>query len=267
MSLRLSTHRRAAADRAASGRLWRDSALAVSWLATVALGSTSSAAALTAAGPAPGISRPVHDTRPTQTVGAIFHGPVSSSGNHFCTASVVDSPKGDLIVTAAHCLGSGTAGLTFVPGYHDGVAPYGAWALDRVTVDQRWTKGQDPDLDVAFATVRPLHGRRVQDVVGANTLRTGRPANSVVRLTGYPSSADAPLTCVNRASAFTASQLRIACDAYSGGTSGSPWVTEDHAVIGVIGGYQQGGDTPDVSYSARFGDDIATLYRQAGAPS
>jgi hypothetical protein len=34
-------------------------------------------------------------------------------------------------------------------------------------------------------------------------------------------------------------------------------------VIGVIGGYEQGGDTPSVSYSPRFGRAVAALYRAA----
>jgi hypothetical protein len=34
-------------------------------------------------------------------------------------------------------------------------------------------------------------------------------------------------------------------------------------VIGVIGGYEQGGDTPEVSYSIVFGPNVANLYEQA----
>lgn len=267
MPRRLSTYRRATTDGAASRHLWRDSALLVSWLVLVSIGSTSSAAALTATGPEFGTSRTVHDTRGTAAVGAIFDGPVSSSGDHFCTASVIDSPGGDLLVTAAHCLGGGTDDLYFVPGYHDGIAPYGVWRIGRATVDPRWSDTQDPDYDVAFAAVQPLHGRRVQDVVGGYTLDTSGPENATVRLTGYPSSADAPLTCVNRASAFSGTQSRIACSAYSGGTSGSPWVVGGNRVIGVIGGFEQGGATPDVSYSAAFGDAVAALYRQATTPA
>ena len=47
------------------------------------------------------------------------------------------------------------------------------------------------------------------------------------------------------------------CDNYTNGTSGGPFLahvnpkTGDGWVIGVIGGYQQGGDTPNVSYSAQ----------------
>jgi hypothetical protein len=31
-------------------------------------------------------------------------------------------------------------------------------------------------------------------------------------------------------------------------------------VIGVIGGYQQGGDSPDISYAAAFGPNVRALY-------
>jgi len=35
------------------------------------------------------------------------------------------------------------------------------------------------------------------------------------------------------------------------------------AVTGVIGGYEQGGDTPSVSYSIRFGQTVRNLYNEA----
>jgi V8-like Glu-specific endopeptidase len=263
MSHRPPWYRRTALGRAVSGRLSRDTALLMSWTVMVAVGSTASAAALTGDGGMLGTSYTVHDTRPFAAIGAIFRGAVSSSGHHFCSAGVVDSPRADVIVTAAHCVSDGIGDLFFAPGYHDGTAPYGVWRLDRVTVDPRWTAGQDPDVDVAFATVSSPDGREVQDVVGGYRVGSGLPTHGTVRLTGYPSASDAPLTCVNRITAYTTSQLRIACTAYSGGTSGSPWVVDEHTVVGVIGGFQQGGSTPDVSYSAYFGEDITALYRQA----
>jgi len=36
-------------------------------------------------------------------------------------------------------------------------------------------------------------------------------------------------------------------------------------VIGVIGGYEQGGLTPQVSYSAMFGANVMALYEMAVA--
>ena len=59
-------------------------------------------------------------------VGALFQG-AWQSNPHFCSASVVDSPSGDVIATAAHCLSGNGQDLEFVPMYHDGQAPYGAW--------------------------------------------------------------------------------------------------------------------------------------------
>jgi hypothetical protein len=42
-------------------------------------------------------------------VGALFTTSSGQLGKHFCTASVVDSPAGDLLMTAAHCV-TGTSG-------------------------------------------------------------------------------------------------------------------------------------------------------------
>jgi hypothetical protein len=39
--------------------------------------------------------------------------------------------------------------------------------------------------------------------------------------------------------------------------------TGEGTVIGVIGGYQQGGDSADVSYSPAFGQNVRTLYDTA----
>jgi hypothetical protein len=60
--------------------------------------------------------------------------------------------------------------------------------------------------------------------------------------------------------------MRFDCDGFPNGTSGSPWVTNVSpatglgTVVGVIGGYEQGGDTPAVSYSSYFDQDIMDLY-------
>ncbi len=56
-------------------------------------------------------------------------------------------------------------------------------------------------------------------------------------------------------------------------SSGSPLLvqvnqaTGEGTVAGVIGGYQQGGDSPSVSYSIAFGSNVGTLYQSAAAAS
>lgn len=210
---------------------------------------------------------------PPRKVGALlFH---NSAGNHFCTASVVDSPHHDLIVTAAHCVytraGHYQQDIVFAPGYHQGQAPYGIWRPTAIILDQRWISSFDPDVDVAFLVLGPEDGKEIGDVLTGNHLAVGQPDPVRVRVTGYPNTANSPITCTARAVSHSPTQQRFACGGYATGTSGSPWVTDYDAqthvgeLVGVIGGYQQGGDTPDVSYSPRFGAAIASLYAQAVA--
>ena len=39
--------------------------------------------------------------------------------------------------------------------------------------------------------------------------------------------------------------------------------TRTGTIVGVIGGYQEGGDSSSVSYSAYFGSAVQKLYQQA----
>jgi V8-like Glu-specific endopeptidase len=216
-----------------------------------------------------------HTAKPTTSnarVGALFT--QSADGDHFCTASVVHSAAKDLLVTAAHCVHGGKGGsygsdLVFVPGYRNGSAPQGQWPVTRIVVDQRWISSSDPDLDVAFVTVGEVGGKNIEDVLGGNTLGIDKGFGKVVQITGYPSTASTPISCFNRTTQQSPKQMKIACTGFPGGTSGSPWLagfdraTRTGTVIGVIGGYQQGGDTADVSYSPYFDDDVQALYDQA----
>jgi V8-like Glu-specific endopeptidase len=201
-------------------------------------------------------------------VGALFEH--DASGEHFCTASVVASPGQDLLITAAHCIndGDGTGyktGIVFIPGYRDGAAPYGTWTAERLLVAPQWADSADPDFDVGFIVLAPHDGENIQQVLGANQLGYDAGYHDLVRVTGYPSLASAPITCVNWTSRQSATQLRFDCDGFTDGTSGGPWMTQAGAIVGVIGGYEQGGDTPSVSYSAYFGSAVHRLYEQASA--
>jgi hypothetical protein len=198
--------------------------------------------------PAPAAAAPAT----VSPVGALF-----ANGHHFCTASVVHSGAGDLVLTAAHCV---QAGMSFAPDFHDGVAPLGMWTVTAVAVADGWTSSADPDLDFAFLTVQqPGNTASLESLTGANVLGTDRGFDHTITLTGYPDTTDSPVVCTGTTTRSDTYQQRVACPGFPDGTSGGPWVTGG-AVIGVIGGYQLGGDTPDVSYSPYFDDDIAKLY-------
>jgi V8-like Glu-specific endopeptidase len=209
-------------------------------------------------------------------IGALFTKSASGSlQSHFCTASVVDSPKGDLVVTAAHCTNGRTAGqLVFVPDYMNGQEPFGVWSVKSIVVDQDWVSDSNPDHDFAFLVISPdSAGSAIQQVTGGETVTVNQGSKQNVRVSGYPDGLNAPITCSNPVSMFSATQLQFDCGGYTDGTSGSPLLTSiDPAtglgdVIGVIGGYEQGGDTPSVSYAATFTGDLSNLFQKAIASS
>ncbi len=240
---------------------------------------TAAATAVSLAGVA--LSPPATDAaltampRPTEghasQVGALFT--ISSGGelgSHFCTASVVDSPSGDLLLTAAHCLsGRSASSIAFVPDYSSGREPYGVWKVTRTTADQDWQSSADPDDDFAFLVVASSGATTLEDLTGGEAIGIGQPAGSVVTVEGYPDADDAPISCSNITRLASPTQLQFDCDGYTDGTSGGPLLMGAAApgspatVIGVIGGYEQGGDTPSVSYAARFGSNMAALYSAA----
>jgi len=194
--------------------------------------------------------------------------------HHFCTAAVVRSPHGDLAITAAHCLRNQHLGVNgnviFAPGYHDHKFPRGQWIVRAEIVDANWQKDQDPNDDVAFIVIgRP--GHRVQRYTGAETVVTNIAPPRLVRVIGYPNATERPVTCTAVAQRLHLAgyqQLVFDCGGFTDGTSGGPFLLHPGRdgtgqVIGVIGGYQQGGDLPNISYSALFLQNVAALYKKA----
>jgi V8-like Glu-specific endopeptidase len=210
--------------------------------------------------------------RGTQAVGALFTVSSGRLGKHFCTATVVDSPVRDLVITAAHCVsGMAPGAIAFVPGYHDRQAPYGIWDTTQVITDRAWRASARPDDDVAFLVVVSQSGssERIQDVTGGEKLGTGWPARVLVRVIGYPDTTSRPVTCQGRTKPFGAHEMEFDCGGYTAGTSGGPFLGKIRAatgqgiVVGVIGGYEQGGYIASVSYSPRFGSAVRALYQNA----
>ena len=206
-------------------------------------------------------------------VGTLFGTSDGSLTSHHCTGSVVSSPEGDIVVTAAHCV-YGSSGaetdLAFVPDYDNGSMPYGVWDVSAVYVAPEWVSDRNPDYDVAFIVVHDTSvSSTIQGVVGADRLAVDQPFTSLTTVIGYPSDTNEPITCTNYTSEFSSTQLQFDCDGYPGGTSGSPFLTDVSSstglgtVVGVIGGYETGGYSPNVSYSVRFTDWVSQLLTQA----
>ncbi len=215
----------------------------------------------------------------TPTVGAIFISGLKQ--NHTCTASVVNSPNGDVILTAAHCVAGVTSAIQFAPGYVDGSTPYGVWRVTAAFSAPGW--GQDnadeQKFDYAFLRVADQewngHLRSLQAVVGGNQLQVNPPIRGEVTITGYPiGRRDRPITCTNSMYRFQGYPA-LNCYGYVPGVSGSPWLVggrPGHAsVIGALGGLHHGGCSDSPSFTSNFDQTTETTYRRAisgvaGAP-
>lgn len=209
-------------------------------------------------------------TTGVQEIGALYRR--SSAARHTCTAGVVDSPGGNTLITAAHCVSGSGAGMVFAPGEHGGRAPYGRWQVTAVHLTLGWVKRQDPHDDVAFLTVAPrrIHGRltQIERVTGGYRLGSTAVGGERVTVIGYPAgTTNDPIGCtakiyVNR------DFPSFDCAGYVGGTSGSPWLRatpRGPEIVGVIGGLNDGGCTDSTSSSPVIAGRAHAVYHRAAA--
>jgi V8-like Glu-specific endopeptidase len=210
----------------------------------------------------------------------VWQNPDGSPGTKLCSAVAVDSPAGDLIATAAHCTVGVTLGIggsqtvAYVPDYQPGQAPFGVWYPTRITVAPQWTSHQDPNYDLAFLNVaRPTSAVPLEQVTGAEHFGGAVSAGTLGVLVGYPYDSGGAVGCRAEIERESATQLRFDCADFPIGTSGGPLLTGVDpssgigTLAGVVGGYQLGGDRPDVSYAAALGPSLTALYRQATTPA
>lgn len=207
------------------------------------------------------------------TVGPLF--PTSgTSAAHTCTASVVASLTRDTVVTAAHCLTATGVGMTFVPGYHLGTAPYGLWRVTGAYVPAAWQDSRSPAADYAVLTVAPHRsaGRTIEiaDVTGSEQLgHTPAPGMTITAVAYNYGIRDDPVVC--GALVFEHDGYpTFDCHGFRAGSSGSPWLTRNPrsggwTLHGVIGGLHQGGCFEYRSHTSAFTGDVDALLRRASS--
>lgn len=200
---------------------------------------------------------------PDPRVGAVFLGGGSGESVHTCSAAVLDSSTGDLILTAAHCVADGI-GTTFIPGFHDGDDD--VWRITTIYLDPRWVASQDPHADFAIARVHhESEEGAVQSFAGGLTLGSAPPAGTSVAVTGYPmGSGGDPLRCQGVTGLSHDGYPSLPCIGLTDGFSGAPWIVGS-TVIGLIGGPDGGGCDDDLSFSPRFDESIVGLLARAEA--
>lgn len=115
-----------------------------------------------------------------------------------CTATVVDSASGDVMVTAMHCLHDRTeqgidewsSYLLFLPAFRDGTGPQGRYPIKRLVAPGSTL---DAERDGAFLqALASSEGDIVGDVAGQQGIRFDAPPSLGPRISfGYPVSANA----------------------------------------------------------------------------
>lgn len=228
------------------------------------------------------------------TIGRLFftdHGEDAS-----CTATVVDSANRSTVVTAGHCvnntdlLGDNNAwhaNVLFIPGYHDGKAPYGKFVGRLGVADATWLRNDQQNAvkydpyDQAFDVLNPnAQGRRVQDAVGAaQHIGFDRPGATDQFQFGYPRASSDPAR--ENLPEYTGERLAFchgvaaeypgtpdfpagpdlwgpACT-MGGGSSGGPRIADfQHGIGTVVGDNTQGG------YFVTGTDNVCTTPDHAG---
>jgi hypothetical protein len=203
---------------------------------------------------------------PDPRVGAVFLGGTTM---HVCTGGVLNTPSGDLILTAAHCLAGGVD-ATFVAGFNNQAAPENVWHVDAVYLDPRWTANQDPMADFAVARVSREGGGSVQTQAGGGFEVAPAPTpGTVVTVSGYGYGVGGgPVGCTAATASDTKGFPALACAGLVAGLSGAPWIVGS-TVIGVVGGLDGGGCNDSLSYSPPFDKPVTALLvrAEAGGPA
>ena len=200
---------------------------------------------------------------PDPRVGAVFLG---GGTLHTCTAGVLHSAAGNLILTAAHCVAEGVD-ATFVAGLNNTAAPDDVWHIDAVYLDPRWVQNQDPLADFAIARVSRDTGGTVEAQAGGGLKLGSAPKpGTVVVVTGYGMGVGGgPIGCRTVTAPTTKGFPALDCAELVDGLSGAPWI-EGSTVTGLIGGLNGGGCADEsTSYSPPFDDAIKRLLARAEA--
>jgi V8-like Glu-specific endopeptidase len=232
-----------------------------------------------ASGPIPFSTAELTDTTsfPNRTHGNVFF--TLGRADYSCSATVVNTPSQSVVVTAGHCVHFGGKGRpwathwVFAPGYHDGSAPFGAWAARRLFTTKGWRKRTRFAYDVGAAAVHPNAAGALETVVGSRGIAFNQPREQFYRSFGYPVQpqpkydGESLWTCDSQYGYSDPypeprgpAQSAIGCD-MGAGSSGGSWIVADQYVNSVNSfGYLF---LPDILFGTYFGNAAAKVYAKA----
>jgi V8-like Glu-specific endopeptidase len=178
---------------------------------------------------------------PYRAVGKLFFD-ITSTGYSWCSGSMI---RPGVVVTAGHCAAEFGqkkfhSGWEWVPGYSDGVAPYGVWTVAQAYVLTSYFSGTDScaqsgvvcEDDVAVLVLNTQKGAYVGNTVGwfGYWYGGGFTSGGLAQITqlGYPGGLDSAdymeRTDSQGYTSSADSNNHIIGSNENGGSSGGPWV-------------------------------------------
>ncbi|WDF40748.1 peptidase [Streptomyces sp. T12] len=192
-----------------------------------------------------------------------------------CSGNAVTSANKSTVITAGHCVkleGAWHTNWVFVPGYHDGQAPYGRWTASKTLSTPQWTASEDINYDVGAAVVAPLDGKLLTDVVGGQGLAFNTGYNLRMYSFGFPAAAPYDGEKFIYCSGTTNRDFLLSNDHgmncnMTGGASGGPWFTQFNESTGTgllssVNSFKYN-FLPNRMYGPYFGADAQNLYQTA----
>ncbi|KUL39678.1 trypsin-like serine peptidase [Streptomyces regalis] len=192
-----------------------------------------------------------------------------------CSGNAVTSANKSTVITAGHCVkleGAWHTNWVFVPGYHDGQAPYGRWTASKTLSTPQWTASEDINYDVGAAVVAPLDGKLLTDVVGGQGLAFNTGYNLRMYSFGFPAAAPYDGEKFIYCSGTTDRDFLLSNDHgmncnMTGGSSGGPWFTQFNESTGTgllssVNSFKYN-FLPNRMYGPYFGADAQNLYQAA----
>ena len=180
----------------------------------------------------------------------------SEAGDYVCSGTAVNSRNRSLVWTAGHCIydyeqsgpGGFSSNFVFVPGYKEGVAPYGEWPAKKLGTTAGWKSEGNIRSDLGAAVVtRDATGRKLADVVGATGIGFSQPRAQTLQAFGYP--AEQPPLEFTGEREFRCTGRPFGVDRPAG-TSGPPTIgIECDMTAGSSGGGWVGGTTKPILLS------------------
>ncbi|MFC4334770.1 trypsin-like serine peptidase [Salininema proteolyticum] len=192
-----------------------------------------------------------------------------------CSGNAVTSANKSTVITAGHCVkyeGSWHTDWTFVPGYHDGQAPFGIWPATQTLTTPQWEASEDINYDVGAAVVAELDGRKLTDVTGGQGLSFNGSYDIDMYAFGYPAADpyDGETFIYCSGTSFKdflfSDDHGLSCD-MTGGSSGGPWFSsfDESTGTGLQASVNSFGYVflPGTMFGPYFGDDAENLYETA----